>query len=91
MILIIEIRDYEIRHAIAVNILSVNAHPCPGHAVLVVRYFCIQSCVFESAVVFIDEKEIRRCIPRDEEIGPAIIIHVDGNNTQGSAGKFLQA
>ena len=91
MILIIEIRDYEIRHAIAINIPSVNAHPCLGHAVLVICYFGIQSCIFEGAVVFIDEKEIRRCIPRDEEIGPAIIIHVDGNNTQGSAGKFLQA
>ena len=91
MILIIEIRDYEIRHAIAINIPSVNAHPSLGHAVLVIRYFGVQSCVFEGTVVFIDEKEIRRCIPRDEEIDPAIIIHVDGNNTQGSASKFLQA
>ena len=59
MVLIVEIGDHKIRNAVSVYIPRIDAHASFRGAIRVVGDLSVESYVLESAVFFVDEKQIR--------------------------------
>src|SRR5437762_14375607 len=81
IVLIIEIGDEEIWHAIVVDIASVDAHTGFGQTGRIVSYLGIKSYVLKHPVPVVDKKQIRRGIARDKKIWPAIVVGVNGHHS----------
>src|SRR5229473_6018680 len=84
MVLVVEVGHGEVGQAVAVGVAGIHSHPGFGKPILVVGDFGVHRDICKSAVVLVDEQQIRRCVARDKQICPAVVVQVDGNNTQGS-------
>ena len=84
MILVIEIGYDEVRQAVSIGVAGIRTHARFGDSVLVVRHLGVDRDVLKSTVVLVDEKQVGRSVSRDEQIGPAVVVNVDGDNTERS-------
>jgi hypothetical protein len=80
MVLVIEVGDYEIGYAIAINIAGIYSHASLGLTIGRVCDFSIKGGVFKRAVPLVDEQEVGRSVARDEEVGPAVIIYINSDD-----------
>src|SRR5438874_12157587 len=91
MVFVVKIRNYEVWLTISIDIPSVNSHTRLRHTAEVVGNVGIDRGVFKRAIPFVEEKQIRRRITRNKEIGPAIVIHVDGYSAESAPDQFCQS
>src|SRR5262249_31980245 len=82
----IEVRDNNIRPAVAINVGGVSSHARFGLAVFADGDAGLESHFAEATVVIVAEKEIRVSVVGDEDVLPAVVVEVECNYAQTAAG-----
>ena len=90
VILVVQIRDYQIRDAVTIDVSDVDTHPSLRIAIGVIGDFGIERGVFESPVTLVDKQQIRRGVASHKQIGPTVVIEIDGNHSQSAADHLVQ-
>src|SRR6266542_4010266 len=85
-VLKIEVRDKNVRPAVAINVGGVSSHARFGLAVFADGDAGLESHFAEATVVIVTEKEIRVRVVSDEDVLPAVVVEVECNYAQTAAG-----
>ena len=91
MVFVVEIGDYKVWLTVSVDISSVNSHARLRMTARIIGKLGVDRKILKRAIPLVEEKQIRRRITGHEEIGPAIIIHVDGYKAEGAPDQFCES
>src|SRR5215510_4255172 len=85
-VLEIEVRDKNVRPAVAINVGGVGSHARFGLAVFADGDAGLEGYFAEATVVIVAEEEIRVGVIGDEDVLPAVVVEVECNYAQAAAG-----
>src|SRR5262245_44759894 len=85
-VLEIEVRDENVQPAVSVNIGGVNSHSRLGLAVFADGDAGLEGYFTEAPVVIVTEEEVRVGVIGDEEVLPAVVVEVKGDDAKTAAG-----
>src|SRR5262245_42430239 len=85
-VLKIEVRDKNVRPAVAINVSGVGSHTRFGLAVFADGDAGLEGHLAEATVVIVAEEEIRVRVVGDEDVLPAVVVEVECNYAQTAAG-----